>query len=335
MQLRFAGAFLLLASLPRAAVGDEPPAATAWLARLRQYYVPHRDLRGGVSLEAPSNLVPSCRSDAPGAPYKPWDEGFEFEPWSVGASVHFADENLFFKNLMISIGRLRADGDLIARWEKAAKRKGKGVAHAPDSHGEPDAVELPPPCPAMKSYMALLQVGRDVLRVDASCDDMKSLYPYELADLFEVATAGGEKPNAKMVVDYCGDMEIRIDDSASLATLKNKKRKTYGDHLMPDDREALKAKARAAKPDPAGALARAQHLRKPLDECIRDHAHRHVVPDPVPITISPAGTVLDVGLGENPPRKLYRCVQWITRTWQFEPQGERVTVPLPAKRGAR
>jgi hypothetical protein len=301
---------LILLSTPAFA----QPEADAWVERLKAHYTPHRDLDVSVVAEVPRDLYPHCNS-AGKEKRVPFTGDLVFAPWRISASARYGDENVFYKALAITVGRLERDGDVIALWEQASKR--------PDSGSIPE-------CPSTYAMMAVVQLGRDVIRIDSACDENRALFDYEVADLLELV-APGEKVNAKAVVDFCGTMAIRVVDTATLATLKSKKQKTYGGHTMPDDRDAVRERARTAQPDPVAALARAQKLRKPLDQCVRDHAGRHVVPDKIRITVSPAGTVREIDLGEKPPRKLYRCARWISRDWQFAPQGTEISVELPRR----
>ncbi len=295
-------------------VRADDPAATAWVDRLRAHN-PHRDVEAEIKPEASyESFFPLCRVGTDGKAgnlqHRTMRDGFELEPWTVVATIRYNEENVFFRTLSVRIGRLAKDGDAMAPWKVAAHR---------------DDTEFSgmPPCPSSYSNDGVFQVGRDIVHFSAGCRELRALYGYEIADLVSIATADGATPNPTVVANYCGSFAVSVEDLGDLRRQAVSRKKTYDGHVMPDDRDAVRLKARNPKPDPEAIVAYIQRHRKSMDRC---GAKGDLV-----VTVSGTGRVSDVAHSGKTSRALRDCLDIAGRRWQFDPQGIEQTLPLPRR----
>jgi hypothetical protein len=192
------------------------PDAHIWAQRIRSHF------RHFPTAEFASNpfyggmFEPSCRQ---------LQGTLRFEPWILGAHLQQPDENLFYRNLYLSVRKLATPADAIALWRRAAELN-VGASSLP-------------PCSAAYHNEVLIQAGLWLFRLDGTCNQMKSLLVYEVADLVEIIRVAGLEPSPAIVLDRCGNVDVTIVPLAGVLADAQKTVKIY-DHVLPRDRERAK-----------------------------------------------------------------------------------------------
>lgn len=212
-----------------------PPEAAEWVERFRSYYRHYDSFEASSGPYYGGTFEPNCH------PRSPFMGKLQFEPWTLGVHLKHHDENLFFKHLYLAVRKLREPQDVIALF-KAAKQK-HNITGLLDTSSNPDASA----CSASYHYEVVIQSGPYVIAFDGTCNQMGTVFPYEVADVIDLLRSAGLPVAPELVYNRCGAIEINVTATDGIVAESKKRRKLY-DHVLPQDREAAKQKARQSAP---------------------------------------------------------------------------------------
>jgi hypothetical protein len=199
-----------------AAAHAEPTDGEAWTQRIRDHY------RHFPSIEPvrqkspwPDAIVLHCGAEKP--------RKLAVEPWGVQLRLKRPRKNLFFDWFDLTVRKLADPGtSALASYRAVAGRECHAASYA---------------------FEAILQTGPYLVTMNATCTQMKTLFPYEVADLLELVRAAGFGTPTELVYDRCGQPELSLARPEEIIAEARKQRRVY-EHTLPSDRETAKAKTR-------------------------------------------------------------------------------------------
>jgi hypothetical protein len=209
--------FVLAVIAIAAPAAAAPGTPAAWAERLATHYAHAKSVK----------VKPSDRSIANALCDRP--RVFALEPGFAELTVTSRDENLF-QSSTIRIARIEGGTDAIAAVRKAGDK-----------------------CMADKRYQVALQAGDTLFLYSARCNQMRTPFPYDVADLVAAIEGEGGKLGRLAIVNACGSFDHHFATLAAIRKNARKPRKLY-QHRFPASREAFKQRPAA----PAGTPAAAQ-----------------------------------------------------------------------------
>lgn len=230
------GALLLAMLIPLPAAAQPASWVDGWTAKLTHHYSHYARARTSSSTAAvPDAALVHCTKD--GGPHPMDRVRLRFEPGRAEIVLDSADRTLF-QSASITVRRLAPGQQPMELLARAAREGG---------------------CWTDKRYHAMVQAGRLLFTYSARCNNARTPFFYDVADLVTLARSSGEKLDERVLFSPCGSVEVAPVTVAQIEKWATQKRRYYA-HRFPDDRKKLRQPVQP----PAPATPRVQAVPPPV-----------------------------------------------------------------------